>query len=202
MLLNAVPRCFRDTFPFKSMLLLIIALSFNIAARVDAARVISLNTQHVGKVFRSPLNICIGGDHAANEMNPETMRQLAEAHRDCGIAYMRFHGLLDDDMKVALEEDGPQTLPFEGDFGIFNPQGIRKPTFFALEYLHDLDGRQLTIHDPDSIAVVRHGGVALLAWSYRWPKQTARDDVFFAVPHPSAPARTISLHVQLSPAAN
>ncbi len=447
-LLNAVSRCFRNSLSFKSIGLFIIALPLAGAARAGAApaRVISLNAQQAGKEFHSQLNICIGGDHAANEMNPETMRQLAQAHRDCGIAYLRFHGLLDDDMKVVtrnpqgklvynwrkidrlyammqkagvkplvelsfmpdalasgkatifyykgnttppkhfrqwgklitalvrnlekrfgrknvetwyfevwnepninfwkgtfqsyiklyattvhaikavdpklrvggpataglswikrfiaachqkhlpvdfisshtygsgphpwpgkrkglrvagnpnaiaggiratwakihhsampylplfisewgpsyssrdavhdsyfqgvwlleqlhsmkhppqimsywalsdiFEEDGPQTLPFEGGFGIFNPEGIRKPTFFALEYLHDLQGRQLMTHDGDSIAVVRHGGISLLAWSYHWPKQTARDDVFFAAPHPSVPARTISLHVK------
>ena len=436
--------CYR-AFNYVVAFTIAVCLAGVVRAGAASARVIALNTQQAGKAFHSQLNICIGGDHAANEMNPETMRQLAQAHRDCGIAYLRFHGLLDDDMKVVtrnpqgklvynwqkidrlyammqkagvkplvelsfmpdalasgkatifyykgnttppkhfsqwgklitglvrnlearfgrknvetwyfevwnepnigfwkgtfqsymklyattahaikavdpklrvggpataglgwisrfiaachkehlpldfisshtygsgphpwpgkrkglrvsgrpdaiaggidatwakihrsampqlplfisewgpsyssrdavhdsyfqavwlleqmhsmknpppilsywalsdiFEEDGPQTLPFEGGFGIFNPEGIRKPTFFALEYLHELQGRQLTTHDPDSIAVVRHGGISLLAWSYRWPKQTARDDVFFAAPHPSAPARTISLHV-------
>lgn len=94
-----------------------------------------------------------------------------------------------------FEEDGPQVYPFQGGFGIFNPQGIKKPTFFALQYLHELQGPQINTHDADSIAVANHGGVALLAWNYSWPKQTRRDDDFYSTPHPSRPARTISLNV-------
>ena len=77
-----------------------VCLAGTARAGAASARVIALDTQQAGKGFHSQLNICIGGDHAANEMNPETMRQLARAHQDCGIAYIRFHGLLDDDMKV------------------------------------------------------------------------------------------------------
>jgi xylan 1,4-beta-xylosidase len=94
-----------------------------------------------------------------------------------------------------FDEDGPQTLPFEGGFGIFNPQGIKKPTFFAMEYLHELRGRRLDTHDSQSIGVLHGGEIDLLAWSYRWPRQTAKDSIFFKMPHPSVPARTILLHV-------
>ncbi len=94
-----------------------------------------------------------------------------------------------------FEEDGPQVYPFEGGFGIFNPQGIKKPTFFALQYLNELRGRKINTHDPNSIAVVRRGGIALLAWNYHWPRQTSRDDDFYSRPQPSAPARTISLNI-------
>ncbi len=94
-----------------------------------------------------------------------------------------------------FEEDAPQQYPFQGCFGIFNPQGIEKPTFFALKYLHELPGPQINTHDPDSIAVAENGGVALLAWNYHWPKQTMRDDDFFSQIHASAPARTIALDI-------
>jgi xylan 1,4-beta-xylosidase len=95
-----------------------------------------------------------------------------------------------------FDEDGPQTKPFEGGFGIFNPEGIPKPTFFALEFLHHVQGRQLNTHDTQSFAAIRHGAVSLLAWSYHWPKQTAPDDSYFSIPHPSLAARTI--HVRLT----
>ncbi len=98
-----------------------------------------------------------------------------------------------------FEEDGPQVYPFEGGFGIFNPSGIKKPTFFALEYLNELKGRTLNTHDANSIAVANRGGVALLAWSYHWPHQTSRDDDFYSQPHPSIPARTIRLNTSHLP---
>ena len=34
-----------------------------------------------------------------------------------------------------FEERGPQTRPFYGGFGLFNLEGIRKPSFFAYKYL-------------------------------------------------------------------
>jgi len=33
-----------------------------------------------------------------------------------------------------FEEPGPPTAPFQGGFGLLNPQGIRKPAFFAYKY--------------------------------------------------------------------
>ena len=423
------------------------ALSATMAATAaPALRSISLNCQHTGAMFHSPLNVCIGGDHAANELHPEVFRQMAIAHRQCGISYIRFHGLLDDDMHVVrraadgrmvynwkkidrlysgilhaglkplvelsfmpdalasgkatifyyrgditppahykqwgqlihalarhlekrfgrrevrswyfevwnepngmlhtggfkayfkmfaaadraiksvdpqlrvggpatagmawisrfiaachkqhlpvnfisthtygggphkwpgkkreglrvagnpraiaggidwtkkriaksamprlpliitewgpsysardavhdtyfqavwlieqvhamkhppaimsywalsdiFEEDGPLMNPFEGSFGIFNPEGIEKPTFFALKYLHELQGPLINTHNAHSIAVAQHGGVALLAWNYHWPKQTMRDDDFFSALRPSASARTIALNI-------
>ncbi len=95
-----------------------------------------------------------------------------------------------------FDEGGPQTKPFEGGFGIFNPQGIPKPTFFAMEYLHELQGRQLSTHDSQSLAVTHRGGVSLLAWNYTWPKQTSPDHSFFSVPHPSLSASAIELTVR------
>ena len=41
-----------------------------------------------------------------------------------------------------FEEPGPPTAPFQGGFGLLNPQGIRKPAYFAYKYLHALAGRQ------------------------------------------------------------
>ncbi len=37
-----------------------------------------------------------------------------------------------------FEEPGPPTAPFEGGFGLMNPQGIRKPSWFAYKDLHQL----------------------------------------------------------------
>jgi xylan 1,4-beta-xylosidase len=94
-----------------------------------------------------------------------------------------------------FDEDGPQTMPFEGGFGIFNPEGIRKPSFVALAFLHRVQGRRLHTHDPESVAAISHRSLRILAWDYRWPTQTSSDSSYFSVPHPSVVARSIHLHV-------
>ena len=44
-----------------------------------------------------------------------------------GVSYWTYTDL--------FEEPGPTTAPFEGGFGLLNPQGIRKPAYFAYKYL-------------------------------------------------------------------
>lgn len=99
-----------------------------------------------------------------------------------------------------FDEDGPQVRPFEGGFGLFNPQGIEKPSFFALKYLHEIRGRQIADADQESWATRRGGGVSFLAWDYRWPRQTSPDHIFFKQAHPSAPARPLILKIIHVPA--
>ncbi len=99
-----------------------------------------------------------------------------------------------------FDEDGPQTSAFQGGFGLFNPQGIEKPSFFALKYLHQLRGRKLDDTDGQSWATRWHGGVTFLAWDYRWPHQTAPDHIYFKQLHPSSPARPLLLRITHLPA--
>jgi xylan 1,4-beta-xylosidase len=40
-----------------------------------------------------------------------------------------------------FEEPGPPSKPFEGGFGLLNPQGIRKSAYFTYKYLHALSGK-------------------------------------------------------------
>ena len=60
-----------------------------------------------------------------------------------------------------FEEPGPPTAPFQGGFGLLNPQGIRKPAFFAYKYLHALQGDSLRTSDPQAMLSTqgweRHG---------------------------------------------
>ena len=98
-----------------------------------------------------------------------------------------------------FDEDGPQTNAFEGGFGLFNPQGIEKPSFFALKYLHQLRGRDFHDTDGQSFATRWHGGVTVVAWDYRWPHQTAPDRVYFRQINPSRPAGVVVLHIKHLP---
>lgn len=44
--------------------------------------------------------MCVGSGHAALALREDYRKQLARCHRELGFRYVRFHGLLDDDMSV------------------------------------------------------------------------------------------------------
>lgn len=46
---------------------------------------------------------CFGSSHASTALRADWQRQLAEVRQDIGTEYVRFHGLLDDDMSVVLK---------------------------------------------------------------------------------------------------
>lgn len=81
-----------------------------------------------------------------------------------GMSYWTYSDL--------FEEPGPPTAPFEGGFGLMNPQGIRKPAWFAYKYLHQLGDRQLASADAQSwVTRDDKGGVQVLAWDFQTPDQ-------------------------------
>src|ERR1035437_2200702 len=59
-----------------------------------------------------------------------------------------------------FEEPGPPTAPFQGGFGLLNPEGIRKPAYFAYKYLHALDGDSLATSDPQAMLSTKDGNVS------------------------------------------
>ena len=98
-----------------------------------------------------------------------------------------------------FEEPGPPTAPFEGGFGLLNPQGIRKPAFFAYKYLHQLGDEILTIQDrQDAQSYVSRSGKTLqvLAWDYHQPVQDKSNRAFYTKVLPSV--ETAPLELQLT----
>ena len=65
-----------------------------------------------------------------------------------------------------FEEPGPPTAPFQGGFGLLNPQGIRKPAYFAYKYLHALQGESLKTNDPQAMVSTQGGNVAAVIWDF------------------------------------
>jgi hypothetical protein len=45
---------------------------------------------------------CFGSSHAATAMRADWQRELTQVQKDLGAEYVRFHGLLDDDMSVVV----------------------------------------------------------------------------------------------------
>ena len=86
-----------------------------------------------------------------------------------------------------FEEPGPPTAPFEGGFGLMNPQGIRKPAWFAYKYLHALQGAAIPTADAYSFAATGAGKTAVLLWDWHQPEQALSNRPFYTRLQPSAP---------------
>ncbi len=99
-----------------------------------------------------------------------------------------------------FEEPGPPTAPFQGGFGLLNPQGIRKPAFFAYKYLHALQGESITTRDPQAMLSTKDGSFTGVLWDFEQPNQKVSNRSFFTQVIPAHPAPTMDLQfVHLRP---
>lgn len=94
-----------------------------------------------------------------------------------------------------FEEPGPPTKPFEGGFGLLNPQGIRKPAYFAYKYLHALRGNEIPVKDAQAMAASDGTTVAALVWDFQQPKQAVSNRPFYSRIVPAMQAAPLALHV-------
>lgn len=94
-----------------------------------------------------------------------------------------------------FEEPGPPTAPFEGGFGLLNPQGIRKPAFFAYKYLHALQGDSLKTSDPQAMLATQGGNVAGVIWDFEQPNQKLSNRSFYTKLVPAHAAAPVQLQV-------
>jgi xylan 1,4-beta-xylosidase len=66
-----------------------------------------------------------------------------------------------------FEEAGPRFEAFHGGFGLMNMQGIKKPAYFAYQFLNELAATELQSSDNQSLATKDgKGNVQLLLWDY------------------------------------
>jgi len=97
-----------------------------------------------------------------------------------------------------FEEPGPPTAPFQGGFGLLNPQSIRKPAFFAYKYLHALQGESLRTTDPQAMLATQDGNIAAVIWDFEQPDQKVSNRSFYTklVPnHAAAPVELQIIHL-------
>lgn len=94
-----------------------------------------------------------------------------------GMSYWTYSDL--------FEEPGPQSRPFDGGFGLMNPQGVRKPSWFAYKYLARLGERELANADTQSIVTLDGGTLQVLAWHYEAPDQTVSNRPYFRAVQPA-----------------
>ena len=74
------------------------------AAPPPPARVIAADVRQVRGPLNPMFDFCVGAGRANEGLRADWQRQLADVHRECGFRYLRFHGLLCDDMGVYRED--------------------------------------------------------------------------------------------------
>ena len=78
-----------------------------------------------------------------------------------------------------FEENGPVPSPFHGGFGLINFQGLRKPSFYAYQFLNRLGTEELVSEDPHSWATRGSSGVQVLFWNYTPPQTKESNQIYF-----------------------
>ncbi|MGE5613722.1 MAG: GH39 family glycosyl hydrolase [Bacillota bacterium] len=63
---------------------------------------------------------CVGSCHAATALREDWRRQLKKCRDELGFEYVRFHGLLDDDMSVCIKNNGSLEYSFFNIDSIFD----------------------------------------------------------------------------------
>jgi len=98
-----------------------------------------------------------------------------------------------------FEEAGPRATPFHGGFGLLNYQGIRKPAFFAYQFVRRLGDRELATTDSDAwVCADDRGGVQALFWDFTitHPGPQVINQDYYTKDHPSDPARPVRLRLR------
>ena len=71
-----------------------------------------------GTPFPHYWELCVGSCHAVMGLRSDWREQLEKSHRELGFQYVRFHGLLNDEMSVCVKDvnpfvkDAPATLRY------------------------------------------------------------------------------------------
>ena len=86
-----------------------------------------------------------------------------------------------------FEEPGPPGEPFHGGFGLMNVDGLRKPAFFAYQFIGKLYAAQIPVEAPHVIATKDGSKVRVLLWDYQPPKADAPNNPFYTRDLPSTP---------------
>jgi xylan 1,4-beta-xylosidase len=101
-----------------------------------------------------------------------------------------------------FEESGPVPNAFHGGFGLINFQGLRKPSFYAYQFLNRLGDEELVSNDTDSRATRTKNGVQVLLWNYTPPITKESDQVFYKKELPTKEFGTVQVKLSDIPAGN
>ncbi|MBM6960858.1 hypothetical protein H6A61_08365 [Bacteroides caecigallinarum] len=90
---------------------LFIVLTLTTLIHSENIRVIDVDVNKSTPISRY-YNFCVGAGRAHEDLRAEWQKQLAEIKKECGFRYIRFHGLLHDDMGVYKEKNGKPVYNF------------------------------------------------------------------------------------------
>lgn len=128
---------------------------------------------------------------------PYILEQLKQTEQ--GIASMSYWVFTD-----IFEENGPPPTPFHGGFGLLNLQGIKKPAYFAYQFLAQLGETELKNRDAASwICRDEKGGLQILLWDLtRVADETTANQEIFRKLIPAQPKNEIAITVTNLPPGN
>ena len=92
-----------------------------------------------------------------------------------------------------FEEPGPPTKPFEGGFGLMNPQGIRKSAYFVYKYLHALSGKEIPVKDAQVMAATDGNALRAVVWDFQQPEQKVSNRSFYSRVLPASPSAPVAV---------
>ncbi len=101
-----------------------------------------------------------------------------------------------------FEENGTVPSPFHGGFGMMNFQGLKKPSFYAYQFLNRLGEDELKSNDTESWSTKSSKGVQILFWNFDPPKTEESNQVFYKKDVPAKNVGKVGLKIANLPAGN
>ena len=101
------------------------------------SRLIEIDVSKVQGTFDRKTDLCVGAGRANEGLRADWQQQLAEVHRECGFRYVRFHGLLCDDMGVyQVDRHGKEIYNWQYIDALFDAMlGIGVRPFVELSFM-------------------------------------------------------------------
>jgi xylan 1,4-beta-xylosidase len=99
-----------------------------------------------------------------------------------------------------FEESGVVPSPFHGGFGMINFQGLRKPSFYAYQFLNRLGQEELASTDKESWVTRTTSGIQMLLWNLTLTKNKESNQVYYKRDIPTKKAGTVSIKIVDMPA--
>jgi xylan 1,4-beta-xylosidase len=95
-----------------------------------------------------------------------------------------------------FEESGPRMTPFHGGFGLLNYQDLRKPAFYAYQFLNKLGDEEVDVTAGDAIVSRKKDGSAqVLFWDFTitHPGPSVINQVYYVGDHPPKPLGSVQV---------
>jgi xylan 1,4-beta-xylosidase len=120
-------------------------------------------------------------------------------HVGPGIASMSYWVFTD-----IFEENGPPMTPFQGGFGLLTVQGIKKPAYFAYQFMNQLGPTELQNSDSESwVCRDKKGGAQILLWDLtRLADASVPNQIIFRKLQPAKSKGSVRVHLSNVPAGN